>query len=320
MLRYLARRIGYAVVLLLAVVTLNFLLIHISPGDPVETIAGSMGGISEELRAQLRVQYGLDRSFLVQLGLYLSQVARGDLGHSYFFNLPVAQLIWERVPATLLLVVTAVSSAFVVGTALGTLAARKPNGPLSQGITLLSIVGYSAPVFWTGIILIILFASALPWFPVSDMRSAGGPQDGWAGALDVLHHLVLPAFTLAFVYLAQYSRLARASVMDALSADYIRTARAKGLAAGPIVWHALKNAANPIVTTIGVGVALLIGGVVVTETVFAIPGLGRLTIDAVLRHDYPVIQGVLLVASGIYVLINLLVDLSYRLFDPRIRY
>lgn len=320
MLRYLARRIGYAVVLLLAVVTLNFLLIHISPGDPVETIAGSMGGISEELRAQLRVQYGLDRSFLVQLGLYLSQVARGDLGHSYFFNLPVAQLIWERVPATLLLVVTAVSSAFVVGTALGTLAARKPNGPLSQGITLLSIVGYSAPVFWTGIILIILFASALPWFPVSDMRSAGGPQDGWAGALDVLHHLVLPAFTLAFVYLAQYSRLARASVMDALSADYIRTARAKGLAAGPIVWHALKNAANPIVTTIGVGVALLIGGVVVTETVFAIPGLGRLTIDAVLRHDYPVIQGVLLVASGIYVLINLLVDLSYHLFDPRIRY
>ncbi len=214
MTRYLLRRLAYALVLLLAVVTLNFLLIHISPGDPVETIAGSMGGISEELRAQLRAQYGLDKPFLTQLGIYLMQVLRGDLGYSYFFNVPVAQLIWDRVPATLLLVVTSVLSAFLAGTMLGTLAARKPNGPLSQGITLLSVVGYSAPVFWTGIILIILFASALPIFPVSDMRSAGGPQDGWAGVLDVLHHLVLPAFTLAFVYLAQYSRLARASVME----------------------------------------------------------------------------------------------------------
>ena len=214
MTRYLLRRLAYALVLLLAVVTLNFLLIHISPGDPVETIAGSMGGISEELRAQLRTQYGLDKPFLVQLGMYLSQVLRGDLGYSYFFNVSVAQLIWERVPATLLLVVTSVLGAFLVGTLLGTLAARKPNGPLSQGITLLSVVGYSAPVFWTGIILILLFASVLPIFPVSDMRSAGGPEAGWAGVLDVLHHLVLPAFTLAFVYLAQYSRLARANGQD----------------------------------------------------------------------------------------------------------
>ena len=227
MLRYLGRRLAYALALLLAVVTLNFLLIHISPGDPVETIAGSMGGISEELRAQLRAQYGLDKPFIAQLGLYLGQVLRGDLGHSYFFNLPVTQLIWDRVPATLLLVVTSVLGAFLAGTLLGTLAARKPNGPLSQGITLLSIVGYSAPVFWTGILLIILFASMLPIFPVSDMRTAGASELGWAGALDVLHHLVLPACTLGFVYLAQYSRLARASVIEALSADYIRTARAR---------------------------------------------------------------------------------------------
>lgn len=320
MLRSLARRIGYAVALLLAVVTLNFLLIHIAPGDPVETIAGSMGGISEALQAQLRVQYGLDRPFLVQLGLYLSQVLRGDLGYSYFFNLPVVQLIWERVPATLLLVLTSVSGAFLVGTLLGTLAARKPNGLLSQGISLLSIVGYSAPVFWTGIILIIVFASVLPWFPVSDMRSAGAPKDGWVGALDVLHHLALPAFTLAFVYLAQYSRLARASVMEALSADYIRTARAKGLTERAVLYrHALPNGVLPVVTMLGLQFGNVLAGAILVETVFNWPGLGRLAFDSVLRRDYPTLLGILLCASLLVVVMNQLTDLAYRLIDPRIK-
>ena len=276
MLRYLGRRLAYALALLLAVVTLNFLLIHISPGDPVETIAGSMGGISEELRAQLRAQYGLDKPFIAQLGLYLGQVLRGDLGHSYFFNLPVTQLIWDRVPATLLLVVTSVLGAFLAGTLLGTLAARKPNGPLSQGITLLSIVGYSAPVFWTGILLIILFASMLPIFPVSDMRTAGASELGWSGALDVLHHLVLPACTLGFVYLAQYSRLARASVIEALSADYIRTARAKGLPERTVLYkHALRNGVLPVVTMLGLQFGNVLAGAILVETVFNWPGLGR---------------------------------------------
>jgi len=320
MLRYLARRLAYAAILLLAVVTLNFLLIHISPGDPVETIAGSMGGISEDLRAQLRVQYGLDKPFLTQLGIYLSQVLRGDLGYSYFFNVSVAQLIWDRVPATLLLVVTSVSAAFLVGTLLGTLAARKPNGVLSQGITLLSVVGYSAPVFWTGIILIILFASMLPIFPVSDMRSAGGPQDGWAGVLDVLHHLVLPAFTLAFVYLAQYSRLARASVMEALSADYIRTARAKGLPESTVLYkHALRNGVLPVVTMLGLQFGNVLAGAILVETVFNWPGLGRLAFDSVLRRDYPTLLGILLFASLLVVVMNQLTDLAYRLIDPRIK-
>ncbi len=320
MLRYLSRRLAYAVILLLAVVTLNFLLIHISPGDPVETIAGSMGGISEDLRAQLRVQYGLDKPFLTQLGIYLAQVARGDLGYSYFFNVPVSQLIWDRVPATLLLVVTSVTVAFLTGTLLGTLAARKPNGMLSQGITLLSVVGYSAPVFWTGIILIILFASVLPIFPVSDMRSAGGPQDGWAGVLDVLHHLVLPAFTLAFVYLAQYSRLARASVMDALSADYIRTARAKGLPENTVLYkHALRNGVLPVVTMLGLQFGNVLAGAILVETVFNWPGLGRLAFDSVLRRDYPTLLGILLFASLLVVVMNQLTDLAYRLIDPRIK-
>ena len=321
MLRALATRLLQGFLLVLAVVVLNFMLVHAAPGDPVETIAGASGGMSPELMAQLRTQYGLDRPLPVQLGIYLGRVLSGDLGYSYFFNLPVAQMIFERVPATLLLVVSAVLLAFLAGTLLGVLSARRPNGLLSQCITVLSLVGFAAPVFWTGMLLVLLFASWLPILPVAGMRSADSVgATGLTDMLDVAHHLVLPAVTLALVYLAQYSRLARSSMLDVLGSDYIRTARAKGLSSGPIVWHALKNAANPIVTTIGVGVALLIGGVVVTETVFAIPGLGRLTIDAVLRHDYPVIQGVLLVASGIYVLINLLVDLSYRLFDPRIRY
>ncbi len=320
MLRYLSRRLTYAVLLLLAVVTLNFLLIHISPGDPVETIAGSMGGISEELRSQLRVQYGLDKPFLVQLWVYLSQVVQGNLGYSYFFNVPVTQLIWERVPATLLLVVSSVSCAFVLGTFLGTLAARKPNGLLSQGITMLSIVGYSAPVFWTGILLIILFASIFPIFPVSDMRSAGGPEGGLAGVLDVLHHLVLPAATLSFVYLAQYSRMARASVMDALSADYIRTARAKGLSERVVLYkHALRNGVLPVVTMLGLQFGNVLAGAILVETVFNWPGLGRLAFDSVLRRDYPTLLGILLFASLLVVVMNQLTDLAYRLIDPRIK-
>jgi len=320
MLYFLLRRLAYAAVLLLAVVSLNFLLIHISPGDPVETIAGSMGGLSEALRAQLRAQYGLDQPFLVQLGIYLNQVLHGDLGYSYFFNLPVADLIWQRVPATLLLVVTSVLAAFLTGTFLGTLAARRPNGPLSQGVTLLSIVGYSAPVFWMGIVLIILFASVLPIFPVSDMRSAGADESGWAGMLDVLHHLVLPAFTLAFVYLAQYSRLARASVMDALSADYIRTARAKGLSERRVLYkHALRNGVLPVVTMLGLQFGNVLAGAILVETVFNWPGLGRLAFDSVLRRDYPTLLGILLFASLLVVIMNQLTDLAYRLIDPRIK-
>lgn len=320
MLSYTLKRLAYAVVLLLAVITLNFFLIHISPGDPVETIAGSMGGMSEDLRAQLRQEFGLDKSFLVQLGIYLGRVIQGDLGQSYFFNAPVASLILERVPATLLLVVISVLVAFVVGTFLGALAARKPNGWLSQIVTTLSMVGYAAPVFWTGIVLIILFASVFPIFPVSDMRTAG--MDGWdlAGILDVLHHLVLPASTLAFVYLAQYSRLARASMMEALSADYIRTARAKGLSETVVLYkHALRNGVLPVVTMLGLQFGNVLAGAILVETVFNWPGLGRLAFDSVLRRDYPTLLGILLFASLLVVVMNQLTDFAYRIIDPRIK-
>jgi len=314
------KRIGYALVLLLAVIVLNFLLIHISPGDPVETIAGSMGGMTEELKEELRRQFGLDKPFIVQLGIYLGKIAQGDFGFSYYFNAPVTQLILERLPATILLVVTAVMASFLIGTFLGTLAARKPNGVLSQVVTILSIAGYSAPVFWTGIILIILLASMFPIFPVSDMRPSGSDATGLAGVLEVLHHLVLPAFTLAFVYIAQYSRLARASMMETLSADYIRTARAKGLSEVLVLYkHGLRNAVLPVLTMLGMQFGNVLAGAILVETVFNWPGLGRLAFDSVLRRDYPTLLGILFFASLMVVVMNQITDWLYRVVDPRIK-
>lgn len=318
--RLLLSRLLLAVILVLAVVVLNFTLVHIAPGDPVETIAGASGGMSEELKAQLRADYGLDRPLLVQLGVYLGRVLQLDLGYSYFFNLPVVELIGERVPATLLLVLTAVLWAFAVGTTLGVLSSRKPNGWLSQVITLLSLVGFAAPVFWTGIMFVILFASMLPIFPVSGMRAADSSGGGIADVLDVLHHLVLPSLTLGLVYLAQYSRLSRASMLEVLSSDFIRTARAKGVAERVVLYkHALRNAVLPVVTMLGLQFGNVMAGAIVVETVFNWPGLGRLAFESVLRRDYPTILGVLLFSSIVVIVMNQLTDLCYRLIDPRIK-
>ena len=278
--------------------------------------------MSEELKAELRTQYGLDRPLPVQLAVYLGKVVRGDLGHSYFFNVPVSGLIAERVPATLLLVLASVLVAFLAGTALGVLSSRKPNGPLSQAITVLSLVGFAAPVFWTGIMLVILFASVVPLFPVSGMRDVESlsSAESLAGLVDVLHHLVLPAFTLAIVYMAQYSRLSRASMLEVLGSDYIRTARAKGLAERLVVWkHALRNALMPVVTIAGLQFGNLISGAVLVETVFSWPGLGTLAYDSILGRDYPTLLGVLFFSSVLVIVANLLTDLAYRWIDPRLR-
>lgn len=318
--RFLASHVFQAVALIAAVVVLNFVLVHSAPGDPVETIAGASGGMSDELKDELRHKYGLDRPLPVQLGVYLAQIGSGDLGYSYFFNLPVTDLIFDRVPATLLLVLCSVIAAFVVGTTLGVLASRKPNGWLSQTITLLSLVGFSAPVFWTGLMLVILLASIVPIFPVSGMRAVDATASGWADWLDVAHHLVLPSLTLAMVYLAQYSRLARASMLDVLGSDYIRTARAKGLADRVVLYkHALRNAVLPVITMLGLQFGNVVAGAVLVETVFNWPGLGRLAFDSVLRRDYPTILGVLLFSSMVVVIMNLLTDFVYRLVDPRIK-
>jgi peptide/nickel transport system permease protein len=319
-LRFIAQRLLQAFVLIAAVVVLNFALVHAAPGDPVETIAGASGGMSEELKAELRTSYGLDKPLPVQLGVYLARVAQLDLGYSYFFNLPVSGLIAERIPATLLLVVCSVLWAFLAGTALGVLAARKPNGWLSQAITVLSMVGFAAPVFWSGMMLVIVFAAAIPIFPISDMRSVDSSDGGWRDVLDVLHHLVLPSVTLGLVYLAQYSRLARASMLEVLGADFIRTARAKGLAERFVLYkHALRNAVLPVITVLGLQFGNVMAGAILVETVFNWPGLGRLAFEAVMRRDYPTVLGVLLFSSVVVLVMNQLTDLAYRLVDPRIK-
>lgn len=318
--RSLLSRVLQGLALVLAVVVLNFVLVHAAPGDPVETIAGASGGMSPELMAQLRAQYGLDKPLLVQLGVYLGKVFSGDLGYSYFFNLPVLTMISERVPATLLLVVSSVLLAFVVGTTLGVLSSRKPNGLLSQFITVLSLVGFAAPVFWMGIMLVILFASVIPILPVSGMRSIDSSGGGFKDVLDVLHHLVLPTLTLSLVYLAQYSRLSRSSMLDVLGSDFIRTARAKGLADRVVMYkHALRNALLPVVTVLGLQFGNVMAGAILVETVFNWPGLGRLAFDSVLRRDYPTILGVLLFSSIVVIVMNIFTDVAYRLIDPRIK-
>lgn len=315
-------RLLQGLALVMAVVVLNFVLVHAAPGDPVETIAGASGGMSEELRAELRTQYGLDKPLVVQLGVYLGRVVQGDLGYSYFFNLPVSGLIAERLPATLLLVLASVVMAFLIGTTLGVLSSRKPNGLLSQLVNVVSLVGFAAPVFWTGMLLVILFASVLPWFPISGMRSIelATNASGMAGIIDVLHHLVLPTATLALIYVAQYSRLARASMLDVLGSDFIRTARAKGLSEGIVLYkHALRNAVLPVITILGLQFGNVLAGAILVETVFNWPGLGRLAFESVLRRDYPTILGVLLFSSIVVVVMNQVTDLAYRVIDPRIK-
>lgn len=316
----LAKRIAYGVTLLLAVLVLGFVLLHLAPGDPADVIAGEMGGATEEMMAQIRADYGLDRPLPVQLVSYIGKVAQGDLGFSYYFNKPVLGLILERVWPTVLLVVSSLLLAILVGTLLGVMAARKPNGLLSHTVTVIALIGYALPVFWTGIMLVILFASVFPLFPVSGMYNVVDNAGGIAYALDVLHHMALPVLSLSTIYLAFYSRLSRASMLDVLGADYVRTARAKGLAESVVVYkHALRNAILPVVTFAGLQFSTLFSGAVLVETVFSWPGLGTLAFDAILRRDTPTLLGILFFAALIVVVVNLLTDLAYRIVDPRIK-
>ncbi|SIS75345.1 ABC transporter permease [Paracoccus saliphilus] len=318
---YLMRRIGYGLILMLGVVILNFLLIRLAPGDPAMVIAGDMGGASEEVLASIRQDYGLDKPILTQLWIYITNIAQGDLGESFFFNQQVTSLIAERIGPTVLLVVVAQIMSIIIGVFLGVIAARKPNGVMSGFVTVFATIGYAVPVFWTGIMLIILFASTFPIFPVEGMQSIRLRDASLLmKALDVAHHLVLPAFTLAVIYLAQYARLSRASMLEVLGSDYIRTARAKGASQRAVLFrHALRNAALPILTVAGMQFSHLISGALLVETVFNWPGMGRLAFDSILRRDYPTIMGVLFFASAIVVIANILTDMSYRLADPRLR-
>lgn len=305
--------------LLIAVLTLNFGLVHLAPGDAATAIAGASGGLTEEQLAEIRQDYRLDQPLPVQLGSYLRDVFTGDLGYSYYNDRPVTDLILERLGPTLLLAGTALLVGLLVGSLLGVVAARRPDGLLSSVISIVSVVGFSMPAFFTGIVLVLIFAVELSWFPTSGMRSIVSSGDGWGDVLDVAHHLFLPAACLAFIYLALYSRTARASMVEVLGADYVRTAWAKGLPERRVVMrHALRNAMLPVVTMAGLQMGALLSSAVLVEVVFDWPGLGRLAMDSIARRDTPTILGILAASSVLVVVTNVVVDLLYRVIDPRI--
>jgi peptide/nickel transport system permease protein len=307
----LLRRIAATLPVMAVVALIVFLLIHLSPGDPAALIAGDLASTDDI--ARLRTSLGLDQPLWRQFALWAGRLAHGDLGTSIFTQVPVTELLGQRLEPTLSIALVTMALAIVLAIPLGTAAAYKAGSWIDRAVMVFAVLAFSLPVFLIGYLLIWGFAIQLQWLPVQGYARLADGVGPW------LAHLVLPCVNLALVYMALLTRMTRATVLEVLQEDYIRTARAKGLAMLAVLGHALRNAAIPIATTVGVGIALLIGGVVVTETVFAIPGVGRLVIESVQRHDYPVIQSVLLLSAGVYVLVNLLIDLSYPLFDPRIR-
>ncbi|WP_294609228.1 ABC transporter permease [uncultured Roseovarius sp.] len=310
---YIIRRLIATIPIMAIVAVFVFMLLHLSPGDPAAIIAGDFA--TEEQILKIREQLGLNDPLYVQFGGWLLNLLHGDMGQSIYSGLPVTKLIGQRLEPTLMLTLCTMLIAITLAIPLGVIAAWKVGTWIDRAVMTLAVFGFSVPVFVIGYLLILGGSRKLGWFPVQGYTSILESVPGF------LSHIILPALTLGAVYMALIARMTRATMLDVLNEDYVRTAYAKGLATRKVlIKHALKNAMVPISTTIGLGVALLIGGVVVTESVFAIPGLGRLTVDAVLRTDYPVIQGVILVFSFTYVLLNLLIDLSYVLFDPRIRY
>ncbi|MBO9643543.1 MAG: ABC transporter permease [Pseudacidovorax sp.] len=309
---YILRRLAATVPVMAVVAVVVFLLIHLSPGDPAALIAGDLATADDI--ARLRGALGLDQPLWRQFALWLGRLATGDLGTSIFTQVPVTQLLAQRLEPTLSIALLTITLTLLLAVPLGTLAAWKAGAFIDRLVMVFAVLSFSVPAFLVGYLLIYGLAVRLDWFPVQSYVPLS------EGVLPWLRSLALPCLNLALVYIALITRMTRATVLEVLQEDYIRTARAKGLGVLPVLGHALRNAAVPIATTVGMGIALLIGGVVVTETVFALPGVGRLVVDSVQRHDYPVIQSVLLLSAGVYVLINLLIDLSYRLFDPRIRY
>jgi peptide/nickel transport system permease protein len=313
MFAYFVRRVIATVPVMAVVALFVFSLLYIAPGDPAAVIAGDQATPADVER--IRQSLGLDRPFLIRFGEWVWQILHGDLGTSIFTNLPVTTMMAQRFEPTLSLMVVTMCFAVAVAVPIGVLAAWKAGTWIDRAIMAFAIFGFSVPVFVIAYLLAFVFALQLEWLPVQGYTSLSEGVWPW------FENLILPAIALGCIYIALIARVTRAAMLEVLQQDYIRTARAKGIGQQGILFvHALKNASVPIVTVIGIGVALLIGGAVVTESVFAIPGLGRLTVDAILRRDYPLIQGIVLLFSFIYVLVNLLVDLSYTLLDPRIRY
>ena len=310
---YLLKRLLATIPVMLVVAVFIFLLLRLTPGDPAAMIAGDYA--SEAQIAEIREKLGLNEPLLVQFGIWIGNIFQGDLGESFFFKKQVSELIAARIEPTLSLSIVTIVMTVSIAVPMGTISAYRQGSWLDRIVMGFSVLGFSVPVFVIGFALIYVFSLELGWFPVQGYQRLGEGVGGW------LRHLILPAVALSVIFVAFIARMTRTSVLEVLGEDYIRTARAKGQTETKVlIGHALRNAAVPIVTVIGFAFAILIGGVVVTESVFNIPGLGLLTVDAVLNRDFPTIQAVVLLFSFIYVLINLLIDLSYTVLDPRIRY
>jgi len=331
MFAYVIRRILATIPVMGVVAIFVFLLLHLTPGDPAAVIAGDYASPADVER--IRETLGLNRPLHVQFLAWTGRLFQGDLGISIFSKVPVIKLIGQRIEPTLALATTTIIFAVLVAVPLGVLAAWKSGTWIDRSVMIFAVLGFSVPIFIIAYSMIWTLSISLHWFPVQGYKSflietgiglQGVCRDtgrAGCGVVPFFRHIALPSIALGLVYVALIARITRASVMEVLTEDYIRTAHAKGLSSRVVlIRHALKNASVPIVTIIGIGIALLLGGVVVTESVFNIPGLGRLTVDAILHRDYPIIQGLILIFAGVYVLINLLVDISYTFLDPRIRY
>lgn len=318
MTRYLIRRLLQAVPLLLGVIALTFVLVHLAPGDPVRILGGDGG--DEAYYATMRAKLGLDRPLPEQLAIYLGSALHGDFGYSYVQRRPVFDVIADRVPATALLMLTSLAVSTVLGVWLGLIAARRVDQPADHGITVATLVGGSTPAFWLGQVLVLIFAAGLGWLPVEGMTSARGVAPGIDAAMDLLRHLILPVATLGLLQLALITRITRNGLIDVLREEYIRTAYAKGLRPSSVARrHALRNVLLPVVTIVGSHFGMLLTGAVLTEIIFAWPGLGRLLFDATTARDYPLLLAMFLVASVSVIVANLVTDIAYTALDPRVR-
>jgi peptide/nickel transport system permease protein len=316
---YVLRRLLQAVPIVLAIAVLDFLLLHLAPGDAATVLAGEAGGAPPEYVEQLRHQFGLDQPLIVQLALYLKNIFSLDLGYSHRHGMPVITLILGRLWPTLLLMVSTLVLSVTVGVLSGVLAAGKVNSWRDNLISIAAVIAYATPLFWIGLMLILLFSLKLDWFPSNGMEDVVAFNQGFARAVDIAHHLVLPTVTLSLFYMALYARLMRASMLDQRGMDYVTTARAKGLSERAITRrHVLRNAVLPVVTVAGVQTGALLGGSVVVETVFAWPGLGLLAFQSLFARDFNLLLGIFFLSACLVVFVNLVVDLAYRLLDPRI--
>ncbi len=318
-LRYVLKRLAQGVPIIIAIIVLNFFLLHMAEGDAVDVLAGEAGSATPEYMAELRAKFGLDQPLPVQLAVYLKNVAVFDLGYSFRHDMPVSQLVLDRFWPTALLMVSTIILAIGFGILLGLIAATRLNTWKDSVISVFALITYATPLFWVGLMMIVVFSIHLRWFPTSGMENIAAFHEGWDRVVDIAHHLVLPTITLSLFYLALYTRLMRASMLEQYGQDYVVTARAKGLTDRRITYvHVLRNALLPVVTMAGVQVGALIGGSVIVESVFAWPGLGMLAFESLFARDLNLLLGIFLLSSILVVVVNLIVDVIYSLLDPRI--